>query len=454
MTRWSESILPTTARRRSPWSAGRAPWSGTSTAALPRPARRASPSTPSGTPTRRSSRRCRPRSRRSAHTSNLVANEPSLRLAERLLALAGRRRPGLLRQLGRRGQRGRLQDRAAHRAPVGGAPPRAPSTAARWARSPSPGSRPSARRSSRCRAASRSCRTATSRRCGRRWTTGRPRCSSSRSWARAASSRPRRATCEAARQMTRQHGALLVLDEVQTGIGRTGAWFAHQRRRASSPTSSPWPRGSAAASRSAPARLRGRRGPARARRARHDLRRQPGVLRRGPRGARHDRGRGPARAGRAARGGARRRHHRGSVTRWSRTVRGSGLMLGVVLSEPVAPAVESAARRARVPRQRGRGRRRPAGAAAGADRRRRRSRSSPPCRRCSTPRRPPSARPRGRGHDPARHHADRAAPAHRRAARAPRRVRSQTRARRAARRRRRRRSPRPRCPATSTSSAR
>jgi acetylornithine aminotransferase len=33
---------------------------------------------------------------------------------------------------------------------------------------------------------------------------------------------------EAARQVTREVGALLVLDEVQTGIGRTGAWFAHQ----------------------------------------------------------------------------------------------------------------------------------------------------------------------------------------------------------------------------------
>jgi acetylornithine aminotransferase len=32
----------------------------------------------------------------------------------------------------------------------------------------------------------------------------------------------------AARRITSDAGALLVLDEVQTGIGRTGAWFAHQ----------------------------------------------------------------------------------------------------------------------------------------------------------------------------------------------------------------------------------
>lgn len=32
----------------------------------------------------------------------------------------------------------------------------------------------------------------------------------------------------AAREITRRHGALLIIDEIQTGAGRTGAWFAFQ----------------------------------------------------------------------------------------------------------------------------------------------------------------------------------------------------------------------------------
>jgi acetylornithine/N-succinyldiaminopimelate aminotransferase len=47
----------------------------------------------------------------------------------------------------------------------------------------------------------------------------------------------------AVRDLTRRHGSLLVLDEVQTGVGRTGTWFAFQHPDALGPGAGPeqWP---------------------------------------------------------------------------------------------------------------------------------------------------------------------------------------------------------------------
>jgi acetylornithine aminotransferase len=42
-----------------------------------------------------------------------------------------------------------------------------------------------------------------------------------------------------AREITREHGALLWLDEIQTGIGRTGSWYAHQSPAVAAPMDNP-----------------------------------------------------------------------------------------------------------------------------------------------------------------------------------------------------------------------
>ncbi|MEV6397852.1 acetylornithine transaminase [Streptomyces sp. NPDC051907] len=46
---------------------------------------------------------------------------------------------------------------------------------------------------------------------------------------------PPRGYLEAAREITRATGTLLVLDEVQTGVGRTGHWFEHQAHQGVEP---------------------------------------------------------------------------------------------------------------------------------------------------------------------------------------------------------------------------
>ena len=89
-----------------------------------------------------------------------------------------------------------------------------------------------------------------------------------------------------AREITTEHGALLWLDEVQTGMGRTGAWFAHDGRRGHARRRHRSPRGWAAASRSARASRVGEAGDAaRPGQPRHHLRRQPGRRRRRAGGA-------------------------------------------------------------------------------------------------------------------------------------------------------------------------
>ena len=165
------------------------------------------------------------------HVSNFFTHPTVLALAERLLDISGARRdrPGDLLQLRRRGQRGRVQDGPAHR-------PAADDR--RRGRLP----RPHHGRAGADRPAGQA---------------GAVRADAAPGWNSfpTATSTALRAAVDdtvaavflepilgeagvmpapdgylvAAREITAEHGALLVIDEVQTGIGRTGTWFAHQR---------------------------------------------------------------------------------------------------------------------------------------------------------------------------------------------------------------------------------
>ena len=114
----------------------------------------------------------------------------------------------------------------------------------------------------------------------------------------------------AARRLTRDHGALLILDEVQTGIARTGEWFAFQHAGIV-PDIVTLAKGLGGGLPIGAVHRRRRCGPAaQARPARLDVRRQPGVRRLRAGGHRDHRAGRPARARRAP-GQAHRQRHRG-----------------------------------------------------------------------------------------------------------------------------------------------
>ena len=294
------------------------------------------------------------------------------------------RRAGPVLQLRRRGQRGRVQDRPADRP-----------AAHRRRRERVP--RPHDGRARAHRAAAqadpvraadargqRTSPTATSPRWTPRSTPTRPRCSSSRSWARPGVVTPPPATCAAAREITAARGALLVLDEVQTGIGRTGQLVRPPARRASCPDVVTLAKGlGGGLPIGACIGVGAAAGAARTRPARHHVRRQPGVLRRRARRAAHDRRRGAAGARHPGRQGDRHRASRRWATRWSAASTGPGCCSASSWASRSRP---------RSPRPRGTPgtwSTTPSRTGSGWSRRwcspRRRQRSSsPPCRRSST----------------------------------------------------------------------
>ena len=170
-----------------------------------------------------------------AHTSNLVMHEPGVRLAERLQSLLGDAvGPGVLRQRRHRGQRVRGQAQPAAR-PVAG-PGRRPARPGRRRQQlprPHPGRAGDHRQPGQAgavRAAARpghaSSTTATSTRCGAAVDCRVAAVFLEPTQGEGGVVPAPAGYLAAAREICDRAGALLVIDEVQSGIGRTGQWFA------------------------------------------------------------------------------------------------------------------------------------------------------------------------------------------------------------------------------------
>ena len=150
---------------------------------------------------------------------------------------------------------------------------------------------------------------------------------------------------KAAREITRATGTLLVLDEVQTGIGRTGHWFEYQAHEGVEPDvvtlakglGGGLPIGATVAFGPAAELLQARPRTARPSAATRSPAPpdSPSSTRSPPTGAP-----GPGEAARREDCGT---EWRASATRWSPMSGAAGLLLGIVLTEPLAPQVQQAA---------------------------------------------------------------------------------------------------------------